>query len=385
MDYNIKQPYALEYNLTVEQQLPGGMGLAVSYVGFRGIHLFDFGEMNPYKPSTYVNGLPVWDPYICSGVPSAVKCTGSVANTGQVAGTAAYVRYNPAWSSVQMGHTASQSNYNSLQVALNKRLSHGLQLQSSYTYGKSLDNTQGQWAGASECGSTVGSQPQDPLDSRNPRYDYGPSCFDTRQSWHFNLLYHIPDVKSDAFAANFVKGWWVGSIVTVQTGPVFTPLVTLNRSNSGVSSTQADRVSLGTDTAPGLGSCSSFIPYNGSSVITGDPAQWVNPCMFRLAPAGTLGNAQRNMLTGPPLKNMDFSINKDTRLRFLGEGGQLQFRAEIFNILNHPNFYLPAGTLFTGTATDGAGATEAPVSNVTKITTTNGTSRQVQLALKLVF
>jgi hypothetical protein len=366
MDYNLNQPYSLQYNLTVEQQLPFGMGLAVSYVGLRGVHLFTFGEMNPNKPSGYVNGLPVWPPY-----PGAAPTT----------------RFNPAWASVQMGHTAAQSVYNSLQVAVNRRLSHGLQFQSSYTYGKSLDNTQGQWAGASECGSTVGSQPQDPADPVNKRYDWGRSCFDNRHSWHFNLLYHIPDVKSDSFAANFVKGWWVGSIVSVHTGAVFTPLVTLNRSGSGVSSTQADRVDLGTDTVAGTGAAAglNFIPYNASTVITGDPAMWVNPLMFRLGAAGTLGNAGRNMLTGPPMKNLDFSINKDTRLRFLGEGGQLQFRAEIFNILNHPNFDQPAGQLFTGTAADGAGATEKPISNVTKISTTSNSSRQIQLALKLVF
>lgn len=399
MDYNLNQPYSLQYNLTVEQQLPFGIGLAVSYVGFRGVHLFTFGEINPNKPTSYANGLPVWDPFICTptggtAAPSPVACATGVAqanNTGQLPGVPAYQRFNPAWASVQMGHTAAQSVYNSLQVAVNRRLSHGLQFQSSYTYGKSTDNTQGQWAGASECGSTVGSQPQDPADPVNKRYDWGRSCFDNRHSWHFNLLYHIPDVKSDAFAANFVKGWWIGSIVSVHTGPVFSPLVTLNRSNSGVSSTQADRVNLGTDTVAGTGGTAgtagglNFIPYNASSVITGDPAQWVDWRMFRLAPAGTLGNAGRNMLTGPPMKNLDFSINKDTRLRFLGEGGQLQFRAEIFNILNHPNFDVPAGQLFTGTAAHGAGATEAPINNVTKISTTSNSSRQIQLALKLVF
>ena len=93
------------------------------------------------------------------------------------------------------------------------------------------------------------------------------------------------------------------------------------------------------------------------------------------------------MLRGPGLSTWDISVNKDTRLPFLGEGGKLQFRAEIFNILNHANFSLPAsiGRSFIGNLTDPAGTSEAPIPNVGRITTTSTSSRQIQLALKVIF
>ena len=100
---------------------------------------------------------------------------------------------------------------------------------------------------------------------------------------------------------------------------------------------------------------------------------------------GTLGNVSRGLLRGPGLDNVDFSINKDTRLPFLGEQGKLEFRAEIFNILNHPNFAMPNGTVFSGTTTDYGPYSEAPSASAGVITATVTTSRQIQFALKIIF
>jgi hypothetical protein len=107
--------------------------------------------------------------------------------------------------------------------------------------------------------------------------------------------------------------------------------------------------------------------------------------MFQLGPAGFQGDAARGILRGPGLATWDISVNKDTRLPFLGETGKLQFRAEMFNILNRANFDAldtNTGRVFTGTQTD---LTEAPVANVGKVTATATSSRQIQLALKIVF
>ena len=98
-----------------------------------------------------------------------------------------------------------------------------------------------------------------------------------------------------------------------------------------------------------------------------------------------LATSQRGLLRGPGLDNVDFSINKDTRLPFLGEQGNLEFRAEIFNILNHPNFAMPNGTVFSGTTTDYGPYSQAPSSSAGVISSTVSTSRQIQLALKVVF
>jgi len=400
MDYNLKQPRSLQYNFTVEQRLPSGMALAVSYVGLRGLDLWQVREGNPVVPTT-VNGATGWFPFLCGGVASVATCTGAVANP-------AYQRINPAYASFIDVATGADSWYNSLQVHLNKRLGHGLEFQSAYTWSKSLDTTQGQLYQA-DCAATGELQGASPL---SPQLDKGPSCFDLRHNWHLNLLYHVPNINSNNFGAKFLRGWWVGGIVTAQTGFPFTPLLNVNRSNNGVTVGQGvtgimDRVSLGTDTTsttfrcsgtgsafPGAPHCSGgsvtyqFIPYDAGKVVTGDPNMWFNPLMFRLGTAGFLGNAGRGILRGPGLATWDTSFNKDTRLPHLGERAILQFRVEIFNILNHANFDAldtNTGRVFTGTQTDPAGATEAPILNVGKITATATSSRQIQFALKLLF
>jgi hypothetical protein len=100
---------------------------------------------------------------------------------------------------------------------------------------------------------------------------------------------------------------------------------------------------------------------------------------------GQLGNAGRDILRGPPLRNIDFSVVKDTRARFLGEAGVIQFRAEFFNILNHTNLGNPSASIFSGTPSDTGPYSEKPRSTAGQITSTASPARQIQLALKLIF
>ena len=403
MAYDLDQPHSLQYNLTVEQQLPFGLGLAVSYVGYRGIHLWQNREGNPIIPTGVINGSPVWQPYLCAGVASTVPCATGVPQVPNPN----YHRINPGYATFNSQKTLGNSWYNSLQLQLKKRLSHGLEFQSAYTWSHSTDTTQGN--SSNDCSDPAMPQGISPLDAR---LDKGPSCFDLRHNWHLNMLYHIPDIKSDRFAAKFLRGWWVGNILSARTGIPFTPTVSLNRSNNGSFAGNngftglVDRPSVGTDTTsatfrcsgtasafPGAPACSNgtvtyqFIPYDKDKVITGNPNGWFNPLMFRLGPTGFIGNAPRGLLRGPNLNTWDLSLNKDTAMPFLGESARLQFRAEIFNLLNHANFALPAsnGRIFTGTLTDAAGVSEAPIANVGRITTTSTSSRQIQLALKVIF
>ena len=112
----------------------------------------------------------------------------------------------------------------------------------------------------------------------------------------------------------------------------------------------------------------------------GTQALWYDPCAFTIAHPGFLGSVGRNTLRGPGFINVDFSVSKNTALKFLGEAGGLEFRAEVFNILNHANFALPNRTVFTASA-----AVEKPANGAALISTTVGNSRQIQLALKLIF
>ena len=103
------------------------------------------------------------------------------------------------------------------------------------------------------------------------------------------------------------------------------------------------RIDHGYTVEPGNPIPVTFIPYNPATVVTGNPSQWFNPLMFNPGRVGFLGTSPRNTVEGPHLSNFDFSINKDTVAHFFGEAGQIEFRAEFFNIFNHANFGMPNG------------------------------------------
>ena len=389
VDYNAGQPYNIQYNLGVQRQLARNTAINVAYVGSRGVHLWQQLEGNPTIPTAVVNGVQYWSD-------SVPLCQSGAIPT---------CRNNPNFGSVTTNSTVGVSHYDSLQVVVNKRLSSGLEAQGAYTYGHSLGTPIGQVVGA-DCAGAPGMDTG--VSSNTREYDYGPSCFDVRHNFRMSLLYYFPNLKSNGVLSKLVDGWWTGNIVALQTGLPFTPILANNRSNSGNLSTGADRVDINTQTvAQGTVltnaeggdyiSAATFIPYNPHTVITGNPNQWFNPSMFHLQPmvpcpnnpaltCGTLGDAARGILRGPDLGDWDFSLVKDTAVPLLDKQGSVEFRAEIFNILNHTNFGMPASaTVFNG-ATSVLGAyQQAPLAGVGQITTTVTTSRQIQFALKLIF
>jgi hypothetical protein len=222
------------------------------------------------------------------------------------------------------------------------------------------------------------------------------SCSDVPNAAHLSVLYHLPMMKSNGALSKVTNGWWLGNIVTIQQGFPFTPVVAQDRSLSGViTQSNATPPTLNTvaTTATYSGTPYNFIPYDPSTVIIGKPTQWFNPLMFGEAQLGNIGNAPRDFLRGPGVGSWDFSVVKDTKIGFLGESGNLEFRAETFNILNRPNFGPPTNTAFGGTLAacgpapvNGAGCNnQAPFATAGQITTTSTKSRQIQLALKLIF
>jgi len=360
ISYHIGRPHALEYNLTVERQLPANIVLSASYVGLRGLDLWTGIEGNPEIPTSIVNGIP----YYAGGNP----------------------RVNLKWGSISLLTTASESWYNSLQVVARKRLARGLEFQSTYTWGQNLDTTQGQLRN-NDCSTKGGPLGTDPEDLK---IDKGPTCWDVTHNFIFNVLYHLPNIRTNKFAGTLLHGWWTGSILTVHSGLPFSVILGTQRSRSGALSGvngQVDRPNLGTNTVTTTvgGKGITFVPFDASSVITGNPNQWFNPLMFDLQAPGNLGNSSRDMLRGPGLGNLDFSLNKDTALPFLGENGNLEFRAEFFNLLNRPNFGLPNNQVFAGALTDVGAYSEAPTATAGQITSTVSSSRQIQLALKIIF
>jgi hypothetical protein len=394
-NYYDKLPRSYQFNLTVERQLPFGTGLSISYLGNQGRRLWSYYEANPYLPSTNVDGVQTWDPYTCNGALSPIPCTGGAIQ----APNPAYQRVNPNYKMAILESTNGYSYYNGLQVVATKHLAQGLDFQGSFNWSHAIDTGIGEIFNAEGCGANAL-----PINPFNQGDDRGSSCFNRKYNFHLSLLYHLPGLNlSNGFLSGVASGWWVGNIITAETGAPFTAnLSNVDRAEEGVFSdnnpgiTRADKgTTTQTVTLPVAGGTYTytFVPYNSNTVITGNPTNWFNPLMFQLGPAGQIGDVGRSLLTGPGLTEWDFSLNKDTKVKWLGENGTIEFRTEVFNILNHPNFGAPASEVFTGSLSDPAGVSEAPVGaslanplgNAGHITATSTTSRQIQFALKLLF
>ena len=224
-----------------------------------------------------------------------------------------------------------------------------------------------------------------------PQFDRGSASFDVKHNFRFNAIYNLPKTSYKGFVGGFVNGWWVSTILSVQSGYPFTPLLSSNRSLSGSLGNTSDRPSLvagrslssitsGTSTGCGTGANAV-----AAGTALGTPNLWCDPCAFVTEPAGFLGNAGRNILRGPSLFNDDFSLVKDTAVKYLGEAGNLEFRAEFFNIFNNANFSMPSATVLAGTGVPVGQLTETPATAAGAITMTSTQSRQLQVSLRLSF
>jgi hypothetical protein len=354
---NLKMPTLLSYSLSVEQTLTPDTSLTVGYVGSHGYHEIVGVDANEPIPT------------ICpaSPCPATYPSTfpGALANAPVPAGSY-YIpvgrpRVNPSLANTWTWFSVGDASYNALQVDFNHRFNHDLSLRGVYTWSKALDD------GDSLNSTTAGNAPGLVSNPNNVRADWGPATYDVRNIGVISAVYGLPFGRGKAFArglGNFgnrlVSGWSVNSLVTLQAGFPFTPQLSYNPSNNG-------------DTRNPV---RPFVnPNFTGSAILGKPAQWFNPNAFLPPPpnSGFYGSLRRDTLVGPGLATWDFSAVKDTVLH---ERLSLQFRSEIFNLLNRANFNTPNLIVFTPSGVSGtAGA----------ITSTSTTSRQVQFALKLLW
>jgi hypothetical protein len=357
----------LDYNLTVEHQLPWQMGLTLGYAGSRGYHLMQIKEGNPEVAQILQDGRKFFPALPTTGNPNAL-------------------RVNPNWGSIELHTADANSWYNALQFGINKRLSNGMQFQSSYTFSKLIDETQGQAGADNQVSSVTG------VDPYNRRIDRGPADFDLRHNWQFNTIYLVPQPFKSGPLRAVLNGWRASGIFSVQSGYGFTPSLRTDRTRSGINTGQ-----------PGAGATTfgrpNLVPGRTAYDIThgttagcagvpagqklGTPNLWFDPCAFTLQDAGFLGTAGRNFLIGPGYFNLDFSLGKNIPIRQLGDSGALEFRSEFFNVLNHPNFAMNdiARQVFAGAANG-----EAPLSTAGVLNWTGSArSRQIQFALKLLF
>jgi len=350
---NAKTPAVQEWNFMVEQQLSHNTALRLAYVGSFGVH-----ELLSIDPNTIPS-------QICSN-PSGCA-SGGVATTSFGKGTVPqgtqYIplgsRPNPSLSAGFFWLTEGNSNYHALQVDVTHRISNGLEFRGNYTWSKNLDINSGL------TGAQANNQAQMVLDRNDLRRDWGPSALNPVSQASISANYELPFGHSQRWLndtsrmeSKFVSGWQLNGIATFLSGFPFTPLIGSNRSGDG-DTRNPDRPSVN--------------PSFSGPIVTGNPNQWFNPAAFVLPTPGTYGNLGRETLTGPGLVDVDLSLFKNT---VITERTNLQFRAEVFNVLNRSNYGPPNTTVFSsGTVSPSAGL----------ITTTATSPRQIQLGLKLIF
>lgn len=334
-DFEPQNPLRLQYNATFQRELWPQTVLTAGYIGSRGYHQVRNVEANHSIPTILPDGSYFFPATSTGGNP---------------------LRRNTNFESIRLRTTDGNSWYNGLAVGLTKRFSDGLQLQGSYTFGKSTD----------EGSQAIGSG--DFTNSAQPRYAYdrhdnfGRSDFDIRHNFVFNYSYELPFGKALSGAAGaLAAGWQVSGIVTLRSGVPFTPGLGFDRARARPRS-------------GGTGQRPSWAPgVNRDAVILGGPDRYFDPEVFTLPEAGFFGDVERNALEGPGYAAWDMAVFKNFQLN--GKY-KLQFRLETFNILNRANFALPAATIFNA-----AGRLE----NAGEITNIVGTARQMQLGVKLEF
>jgi len=377
---DLQTPTLISWSLRVERELTPNTALTVGYVGSHAYHELigvDGNEpipticpaspcpavyptYDPSQPTTATNSPTV-------GFPIGSPLAGAPVPAGTYYIPAGAPRANPALANTWTWFSEGTSSYHALQVDLKRRLRGGLTLHGVYTFSRAQDD------GDSLNQTTAGNAPGLASNPLNLRADKGLATYDVRHIAVIHVIYALPFGKGQAFGNalegwenRLATGWSVASIITAQSGFPLTPQLSYNPSNNGDTRNPV---------RPFLN------PAFMGSVVTGNPNQWFNANAFIAPPSigGFYGNAGRDTFTGPGLASWDFSVLKDTAIH---ERMSLQFRAEIFNLLNRANFNTPNLILFTPpTATNLTGVS----GTAGAITSTSTTSRQIQFGLKLLW
>jgi Carboxypeptidase regulatory-like domain len=350
---NLRMQYSDQYNLTIKRQLPGEILFQIGYVGSQGHRLLASYEINPGNPTTCndlqnISNLTGDGSLACGAfgedtaytiaaneIPAGVTLHLPYGNTPTVTGpnpnpiTLVGIRKyssplcqpttgfgcpadgTPVFSSIFSENTVAKSNYNSMQVLLQKNFSHGLQFQASYTWSKTMDNA---------------SSFESALNPLNFDATYGLSAYDARNRFVFNYVWDLPVPKFDGLKGKLLDGWEASGILSFQSG--FPIRITSSDDVEELDSLDlfefAGEPNL---TAPFH---TQNIRQNGGFVF--NPALFTNDTVL----PGTIGDAPRSICCGPGINNWDMSFMKETNF---GERVQMEFRGDIFNIWNHAQFY----------------------------------------------
>ena len=321
-DSHPQTPRSVQWNFSLQQQLRNSILLEAAYVGNRGTHLAGERELNT---------LPSQDMSLGSSllqlVPNPFYTQINVGNLANPTITRSQLlRPFPQFTGLDiLNATAGNSSYHSLQVKAEKRMSKGLQVLVSYTFAKLITDVP--WA-ASGIGGNNGSGAFE--DWNNLHNERSLSAQDVSQALAISYTYALPGHFKGP-AQWVIGGWEVNGITRLQTG---TPL--------GLTTSTNSTNSLGGGSRPNTNGQDPNLPDNRAEASK--ISQWFNTAAFTIPPTFTFGNVSRTLpaTRAPGLTNFDFSAFKNFKIR---ERATLQFRAEFFNLFNHPQFSPPAISL----------------------------------------
>ena len=402
IESNSKRNYVAQWNLNAQYQLTSNLAAMVAYVGSRGVH-------QPYRVDegdlvipTLTSAGYLWPKTDALGNVYSSSCNATDPfNGSDPTQCAPPATINPNFGSIRSMFYQGRSYYNALELQLAKRMSAGFQVQGTFTWAKSVDTSSATVAGDA-FGNSISS-----LNWFDPRLTRGLSDFNVGRTLVINGTWDVPTPKSFSGPAQWLAGGWeLGTILTVGDGVPFTP--TWGTGSDPANTLSSDDFAYpnrlsgpGCATLTNPGNPNNYIKTQCFTVPTApDMTFFNNNCTQFPASAqpnnppavqiqfpqcfNLRGNSGRNILTGPGVVDMDFSVFKNNPIRRISETFNIQFRAEMFNILNHPNFAPPGPgdgntDLFSGVGNSLAGSTAGALIKTTV------PERQIQFALKVIF
>jgi len=373
--------------------------LMAGYVGSRGVHEpFRTDDADIVLPTKTPAGYLYPQVDVLGNVFVAGQCNQTDPNGSDPGQCSPPSKINDGFGSIARLHYEGNSFYNALEVAVQKAMSHGVQFQTSFTWGKSIDTGSATGHG-DQFSNSISSLPFYDLRALRARSD-----FDIKRSLVVSLTWQVPSPKSLSGPAAWVtNGWELGGIYKVSDGIPFTPTWGTGGDPQGLLNSDdwafPNRLNTpGCATPTNPGNPNNYLKTQCFTVPTApDMAFWNANCdpappslggpiagsnLPPLACFNLRGNSGRNTVTGPGLMNLDFSVFKNNAIKKISESFNVQFRAEFFNVLNRANFALPPVALFRTDIFDGTG-TPSPTAGVLTSTSTPG--REIQFALKFMW
>jgi hypothetical protein len=337
---NPHRNYVMQYNFTIQRQLPFALNMKIGYVGSRGVHNdVRMQDADIVFPTQTSQGAWIWPSPAGSGM-----------------------RLNPFAGRINATFWEGDSYYNAFVLQIRRRIGRSSQIAGSYTWGKAIDTASSAMGGNEYTNATT------PL-WFDMRLNRGLADFNLTQDLKIIYSYEVPGPKRFAEPLAWaMNGWQIGGIFEATSGVPFTP--GFGGDPLGVLSTDPNMDVPNLVAGPG---CES--PVN-----PGNLSHYINTACFAVPNPITLrGNLGRNTLIGPKLVNLDFSLFKNNYVKSVSDSFNLQFRAEFFNVLNHPSFNAP---LNNKNVFDSKGN---PIGSAGLIDSTATTSRQIQFALKFIW